>query len=78
MARGWLWIRLDTITAVIPEASIAVGDDPEQWTHSITVEACGRLFHPSAVQFQGSSVNAPVERLLALISKLHAAYGHRP
>lgn len=73
----WQWIRLDTITAVIPKITIQVGDDPAEWIHHLIVEAGGRLFHPSALEFEGASINAPVERLLALISALHAGDGER-
>lgn len=74
----WQWIRLDTITAVVPEINIQVGDDQSEWERSIVVETPAGRFHPSALLFKGSNINAPLERLLALISALYVAGSGRP
>lgn len=65
----WQWVRLDTITAVIPEVGIGVGDDPEEWQHTLAVTAGGQKYHATAARFRGSLVNAPVERLLRVVGE---------
>jgi hypothetical protein len=65
----WQWIRLDTITAVIPHLSVQVGDNQAEWQRCLIVETANGRFHPSALLFKGAEINAPLERLLAAISQ---------
>ncbi|WP_017166894.1 hypothetical protein [Xanthomonas phaseoli] len=66
---GWRWVRLDTITEVIPNVGIGVSDDPEDWQYTLIVTAGGQQYHPTAVRFRGSAVNAPLTRLLRLVAE---------
>lgn len=68
MPEKWRWVRLDTITEIIPEVGIGVGEDPEEWQHTLAVTAGGRKYHATAVRFRGSMVKAPVERLLRIVA----------
>ena len=66
---GWRYVRLDTITEVSPEVAIGTGDDPEGWQYMLSVTACDKKYHPTAVRFRGSAVNAPLTRLLRLVAE---------
>jgi hypothetical protein len=62
-------VRLDTITEVIPEVAIGTGDDPEEWQYMLSITAGDKKYHPTAVRFRGSAVNAPLTRLLRLVAE---------
>lgn len=66
---GWRYVRLDTITEVIPEVAIGTGDDPEEWQYMLSITAGDKKYHPTAVRFRGSAVNAPLGRLLRLVAE---------
>jgi hypothetical protein len=66
---GWRYVRLDTITEVIPEVAIGTGDDPEEWQYMLSITAGDKKYHPTAVRFRGSAVNAPLTRLLRLVAE---------
>jgi hypothetical protein len=65
----WRYVRLDTITEVIPEVAIGTGDDPEEWQYMLSITAGDKKYHPTAVRFRGSAVNAPLTRLLRLVAE---------
>lgn len=64
----WRWVRLDTITAVIPHAAIAIGDDRSTWQYIVCIEAGGAEYHPTALQFTHKTVRTAVDKLLHAVS----------
>ncbi|HFF5988757.1 TPA: hypothetical protein ACGCG4_004460 [Enterobacter hormaechei] len=62
------WIRLASIEEVHPMPGIAVGEDMRTWQYVIQVSANGKTYDASPVRFLGQAVEAPVERLLALVN----------
>ena len=64
----WRWVRLDAITAVIPDAAIAVGDDRSTWQYVIRIEAGGVDYHPTALHFDHRTVGPAVDKLLQAVS----------
>lgn len=64
----WRWVRLDAITAVIPHAAIAIGDDRSTWQYVIRIEAGGVDYHPTALHFDHRTVGPAVDKLLQAVS----------
>lgn len=62
------WIRLSSIEEVHPMPGIAIGDDVSTWQYVLQVAANGKTYDVSPVRYLGQAVEAPIERLLALIS----------
>ncbi len=67
--RDWRWIRLDTITEVVPLVVLGVGEDVEEWQYALAVTATGGRHHATATRFRGSAVKEPMERLLRLVGE---------
>lgn len=63
----WRWIRLDAITAVIPDPTFAFGDQ-STWQYAIRIEAGGVEYHPTVLQFNHQTVRAAVDKLLNAVS----------
>ncbi|NBB13572.1 hypothetical protein [Pseudomonas sp. SLFW] len=62
------WIRLASVEEVHPKPGIAVGEDMRTWQYVLQVSANGKTYDVSTVRYLGAAVDAPVERLLSLIS----------
>ncbi|QKZ07835.1 hypothetical protein [Pseudomonas eucalypticola] len=62
------WIRLAAIEEVHPRPGIAVGEDIRTWQYVIQVSANGKTYDVSTVRYLGAAVDAPLERLLSLVS----------
>lgn len=63
------YLRLDTITQVIPDVGIGVGEDPQDWKYTLSVMSGGTRFHPTISLFRGTAFNQPLARLLAQIAE---------
>ncbi|WP_411959595.1 hypothetical protein ACK56M_14680 [Pseudomonas sp. s4] len=64
------WIRLDTITQVIPKAlSYTEGQPQSETIWGLAVEANGEKYYVSSKEFKGEAIREPEMKLLSAVTK---------
>ena len=64
------WIRLDSITQVIPKALSGGEDKPQtEWIWALAVEANKEKFYVTSKEFKGEAIREPERKLLAAVTK---------
>lgn len=64
------WIRLDSITQVIPTALSYFVDQPQtEWIWGLAVEANNEKYYVTSKEFKGEAIREPERKLLAAVTK---------